>query len=71
MSREVQERIIATDPTLDPNIVSQWVDRILCVRKGRVHAEAGLMALAYYVKHDQVNAETEVPKNVFDVFLAV
>ncbi|KAI0780319.1 hypothetical protein C8Q74DRAFT_757635 [Fomes fomentarius] len=71
MSREVQERIIATEPKLDRDIVSQWVDGILRVRKGRVHAEAGLMALAYYVKHDPVKADAEVPKNLFELFSVV
>ncbi|KAI0794570.1 hypothetical protein C8Q74DRAFT_1436480 [Fomes fomentarius] len=49
MSKELQQERIIELSGVDPDVVSGWVERSLNVRKVRVHAVAGLMALAYCI----------------------
>lgn len=53
------------------DIVSDWVNQDLRVRNVTVHAEACLMALAYYVKHNDAKAKGELPENMVEIFMAV
>ncbi|KAI0762200.1 hypothetical protein C8Q74DRAFT_1371293 [Fomes fomentarius] len=58
-ANELQSRIMElSGVALD--IVSDWSSLDLRVRNVTVHAEAGLMALAYYVKHNKAKAKGEL-----------
>ncbi|KAI0762215.1 hypothetical protein C8Q74DRAFT_1450511 [Fomes fomentarius] len=70
IGNELQSRIMELSGVAS-DIVSDWLSLDLRVRNVTVHAEAGLMALAYYVKHNEAKAKGQLPENLVEMFMAM